>query len=225
MTKLDIKLKATELRKRGFSYSFIQKHLGASKGSLSSWLKTIPYAPNIMTKNNIKRSHKIIVDHRKKIKLDSLREASELAIDDIGRFSKRDLLMLGLGIYMGEGSKTICIRIVNSDPTIIKTGIFWLRKIYGLAKRNFSIRIHLYPDCNIDESKRYWSKQTGLPLKQFHPVFVDRRLNKKVRVTKKLPFGTAHVTIRSRGDRKYGVLLMRRILSSIDIVKNEAGLV
>ncbi len=101
----------------------------------------------------------------------------------------------------------------------------WFMKVYGLSKDNFSIRIHLYPDCDIYKSKNYWSKNTGLPLDLFHPVYIDRRVNKKIRNIKKLPFGTAHVTIRSRGDRKYGVLLMRRILNSIEIVKNQAGLV
>lgn len=87
------------------------------------------------------------------------------------------------------------------------------------------IRIHLYPDCDIEESRKYWSDITGLELRQFHPVYVDRRLNKKIRNSRKLLFGTAHVTIRSCNKREFGVLLRRRILDSIEIAKNQAGLV
>ena len=189
------------------------------------WLKTIPYIPNDITNAKIKGSHQVILDYRKKLKSDSINEARRLAVSDIGNFSKRDLFMLGLGIYMGEGSKTVGLRLANSDPSIIKIGITWFKKTYDLTDENFIVRINLYPDCNIGESIKYWSDITGLKLSQFYPVYVDRRLNKKIRNTRKLLFGTAHVTILSGNKRQFGILLRRRILSSIEILGNKAGLV
>ena len=225
MAKPLLRKRAIELRDGGFSYSYIQNQVNVSKSTLSLWLRDVSYTPNTETINKIKRVRANLVDGRKKIKQVSEEEALNLATKDIGKMSGRDLLMIGLGIYMGEGSKTVCLRLVNSDPTIIKTGIIWFKKTYGLTNKNFVVRVHLYPDCDIELSKKYWSKWTGLPLTQFHPVHVDKRLNKKIRNNRKLLFGTAHVTIRSGNRREFGMLLMRRILNSIDIVKNQAGLV
>lgn len=225
MTKIILKEKAIKLRGEGFSYNFIKDQVNVSKSTLSKWLSGVPFKPNSEFVRKVNKTHADLRDLRKKSRVESEKEARELALNDIGNLSGRDLFMLGLGIYMGEGSKTVCLRLVNSDPTIIKTGILWFKKIYGLNNENFTVRIHLYPDCDIEESMGYWSAQTGLGLEQFHPVYVDRRENKKIRNSRKLLFGTAHVTIRSHKKREFGILLMRRILNSIEIAKNQAGLV
>lgn len=225
MTKSILKDKAIQLRGEGFSYNYIRSQVNVSKSTLSAWLKEIPFTPNNDFVTRVNKTHADIKDLRKKLKVESEREAEKLAFQDIGTMSERDLYMLGLGIYMGEGSKSVGLRIVNSDPDIIRTGINWFKKIYGLGDENFKIRIHLYPDCNQEESIQFWSKVTGLSLSQFYPVTVDKRTEKRLRNSRKLLFGTAHVTILSCKRREFGVLLMRRILRSIKIAKNQAGLV
>jgi hypothetical protein len=225
MTKALLKERAIELRKEGFSYNFIRDQIKVSKSTLNRWLSNIPFEPNNEFIRKVNKTHSDLRDLRKRVRVESEKEARELAWQDVGKLTERDLFMLGLGIYMGEGSKTVCLRLVNSDPTIIYTGITWFKRIYGLNNGNFMIRIHLYPDCDVEESRIYWSKITGLELSQFHPVYIDRRANKSVRNSRKLLFGTAHVTIRSDKNREFGILLMRRVLNSIEIAKNQAGLV
>lgn len=225
MTKLNTKLQAIKLRRAGFSYSYIKEKLGVSKSSLTLWLKQVPFVANKIAINNILRAKNSLIVFQNNLRKTSEQEALALAQEDVGKMSKRDLSMFGLGIYTGEGSKTVCTRVVNSDPTIIKTCVAWFQKIYGLKKENFSVRLHLYPDRDIEKCQKYWANQTGIPLSQFQTSNIDRRTNKKSKNSGKLPFGTAHVTIRSRGNREYGILLMRRILASIDIMKEKAGLV
>ena len=225
MTKMEQQKTSITLRKQGFSYNDILKQVPVSKSTLSRWFNNIPFKPNNEFVERIKKNRSNLIDNRKKVKILSEKEAANLANNDVGKISKRDLFMLGLGIYMGEGSKTVCLRLSNSDPTIIKTGVTWFKKIYGLSNKNFMIRIHLYPDCNIEDSIQYWSRQTGLPKNQFHPVYIDKRINKNTRNNRKLLFGTAHVTIHSGKKREFGILLMRRVLNSIEIAKDRAGLV
>ena len=130
---------------------------------------------------------------------------------------KRSLLyvfsvVLGLGIYLGEGTKSFDnIRIINADPVIIKLSIKWFKTIIGLSDSNIFIRLHIYPDNDPKECIKYWSDVTKLPSNNFYPPQVDRRENKKNAKRKKLPFGTAHVIIKSNGNRDYGVKLFRRI--------------
>jgi hypothetical protein len=225
MTKVILKEKAIALRREGFSYNFIRGQVGVSKSTLARWLADMPFKPNSDFVHRVNRTHDAIRDFRRRLKSDSEKEAIGLARKDIGLISERDLFMLGLGIYMGEGSKTVGLRVVNSDPTIVRTAIIWFKKVYGLNSENFKVRIHLYPDCNVDDSLRYWSKETGLGLSQFYPVYIDKRQDKSPKNKPKLLFGTAHVTIRSAKNREFGILLMRRVLNSIEIAKNQAGLV
>lgn len=228
MVKLLLHKKATEMRKAGYSYAYIKNKIRVSKGTLSSWLSGIPYIPNKKTIDKIRQARNSAIKTQKEKKGKSIKDARNLSIKDIGKFTKRDLFMLGIGIYIGEGSKTgnnSSIRVVNSDPKIIKTTILWFKKICNLQNINFSIRIHLYPDNNQEEVISFWMKETGFSRSSFLKTWIDARTDKKRKNFGKLPNGTAHLTIKSAGTNKAGAFLLRRILSWIDIVHEKAGLV
>jgi uncharacterized protein (DUF927 family) len=141
----------------------------------------------------------------------SFSDAQAIAKKDIGTFSKRDLFMLGLGVYIGEGSKTQdIIRVVNSDYRVIILFIKWLCAL-GFTQKNFSIRIHLYPDSDIKEAEAYWADRVGLPSIQFQKACIDRRVNKDRKRSGTHQYGTAHVTVRSNDTKELGVLFSRRI--------------
>lgn len=226
MIKKYLREKVIKFRKAGYSYSYIQKQTGVSKSTLSGWLSGMPYKPNQETLNKIIKARLLANEAQRSKKKKSITDARNLAVKDIGRFTKRDLFMLGIGIYIGEGSKTNdIIRITNSDLKIIKTAIIWFKKILNLQNSNFSIRIHLYPDNNQKEAMNYWSKVTGLPKDNFLSTWVDVRTDKKKKNYGKLPFGTVHMTVKGNGDKNLGSFLSRRISSWIDIVHEKAGVV
>lgn len=207
------------LRKQGYSYNDISAKTGISKSTLSNWLTGLEYVPNEEVKARIGRVRIAAMVAQRQKKLRSIEKAREMAAVDIGVVSKRDLLMLGLGVYIGEGSKSAGItRIINSDPKIIRVTLRWFKEVFGLADENFRIRIHLYPDNNIDETLHFWSKELNIPLNQFHKCQVDRRTGKKMFKRGKLPFGTAHVTVHSMGKPEHGVFLLRRIQGWIEKV-------
>lgn len=223
---LQIKQKAIELRKKGYSYNFISNELNLSKSTLSYWLQNIPYTPNEETIKRIGASKLKMAIFKSQQKMKSLQKAKEEAEKDIETFTKRDLFMLGLGIYIGEGSKTTgSIRIINSDPRILAVMIDWLKKICGLKIENFSLAIHLYPDINIEEALEFWSKTTGIPKNQFGKTQIDKRTDKKMFKRGRLPYGTAHLTIRSNNNPNYGIFLFRKIMAWIDTAINKAKVV
>ena len=137
----------------------------------------------------------------------------------MGNLSDRDIMMLGLGIYIGEGSKTDGItRIINSDPKIIKFAVKWFITSFGVKTNQFRIRLHLYPDNNENECIEYWSKYTGIHKSQFFKPTIDRRINKKKSNYGKLPFGTAHMSVKGLKDERFGVYLHRLIIAWINRV-------
>lgn len=203
--------KAISLRRAGYSYTYISERTGLSKSTLSSYLSRVPYTPNKHTRNSIGKARAKSGQTKARIKNESLAFAKYQAAKDIGQLSERDILMVGIGLYIGEGSKTQdIIRVVNSDVRVINLFIKWLC-IFGYNKKNLAIRIHLYPDSDITKVESYWSLKTGLNKCQFQKAYIDSRINKDRRRRGKYQNGTAHVTVRSAGDKRFGVALSRRI--------------
>ena len=215
----EIKQKAIQLRKEGYSHTYILKHVPVAKSTLSDWLQDIPFTPNKHTLDTIKKAHLASGLYKHNVKVTSLEKAEVQARKDIGVLSNRDITMLGLGLYIGEGSKTMNItRISNSDPKVIKLALKWFKSAFGVQTHNVKIRLFLYPDSNKKNCIVRWSKETGVPESQFFKPTIDKRINKKTSNNGKLPFGTAHVSIIGMGNPELSVYLHRRIMAWINQV-------
>ncbi len=215
----NLRQKAISLRKRGYSYSHIQSIVPVSKSTISYWLSGIEYVPNKTTIAKITKARIASSVSKNRIKNETIINARNQAKRDIESFDRRDLFMLGIGLYIGEGTKSYDqVRIINSDPKIVNLGIRWLKEICGLSDDNLAIRIHMYPDNNVNRVINFWSRSTGLSKNHFQKPYIDRREGKKISKKGKLPFGTAHLKVKSNGKKEFGVLLSRRILAWIDRV-------
>ncbi|MEI6345674.1 MAG: hypothetical protein WCO79_00330 [bacterium] len=210
---------AVELRRKGYSYSYISEKTKKSKGTLNYWLSDVPYVPNHETVEKIGRARVASTLTKSRIRKASLEDAKSYAETAVGTMYRRDVFMLGLGLYLGEGTKTHnIVRMINSNPDIIRFSIKWFREVFGITRDHFRIRLHLYPDSDVDASIQFWSSQVGLSKKHFYPVHVDRRKDKKASKRGKTPYGTAHLSVISHGKRTLGVTLFRRINAMIETV-------
>ncbi|MBI5470610.1 hypothetical protein HY968_04840 [Candidatus Kaiserbacteria bacterium] len=217
--KVSAKYKAIELRKAGHSYNYIAPIVGVSKSTLGVWLVNVPYEPNSETLERIGKAHVAAGQAKSLLKMASIQSAKIEAAADIGALSSRDIFMLGLGLYIGEGAKSLQeTRFVNANPAIMRFIVRWFVEAIGLNKKNIRIRLHLYPDCNEEASLKFWSNVIGIPRSQFLSCSIDRRDNKKSKKIGKLPHGTAHLTTRSLGEKRFGVFLARKIAAWSDIV-------
>ena len=214
-----LKVRAIDLRRRGWSYNIIARRLGVGKSTLSHWLREIPYQPNKTVIERIRLGPARSAANKQRRRLQEIIFFKAEGRRQIRAISDRDLLFLGLGLYLGEGSKLYeDVRIVNSDPQVLGVAMEWLRRSCGVPDRNFAVVVHVYPDSSPEASVRYWSRVTGIPRRQFEEVQIDRRLDKSSRKRRRLPYGTAHVKVYSRGDRRFGVALHRRIMGWIEAV-------
>ena len=169
-----------DLRKRGWSYNIIRDRLGVAKSTLSNWLREIPYRPNRTILHRIRTCTAraaITKQQRRYRQIMALRAEGKR---QVGKISSRDLLFLGVGLYMGEGTKLYEeIRIINSDPRIIKVAMTWLRKVCKVPEPNFVVVIHSYPDVHAEQAVRYWSRITGVPPKQFAQTQIGKYQRKE----------------------------------------------
>lgn len=206
-----IRENALALRRSGFSYTYISSKTGLSKSTLSGWLTEIPYTPNKETIATFGKARAAASARRAELRQESIREIRKIAAKDIGKISQRDLFIFGLALYLGEGCKSNSqVRMINSDSRVIQTTIAWFRML-GVEKDQFRLRLHLYPDSDVKQSLQFWSHTTSIPISQFQKHQIDSRIDKKAKNRRKLPFGTAQLSVRSGGKKEFGVLFFRRI--------------
>ena len=128
MTKYVAREKAIKLRKDGHSYNYIADKIGVSKGTLNCWLSDILYTPNQETISRIGKARAKSGEIKSLQKLDSIKRARSEAKKEINFIGKRDLFMLGLALYIGEGSKSYgIIRVINANPKVIRFMVKWFK--------------------------------------------------------------------------------------------------
>jgi hypothetical protein len=207
-----LRIEATKLRDSGYSYNMIKEELGVSISTMSYWFSDRPFTPNDITKDRIKTGVAKLGIARHNNRVEDTISTILTAQKEIGKLSNRDLWLLGLGLYIGEGSKSIeSTRIVNSDPDVIQVSIRWFKEVCGLEDSNIILSLNIYPDIDEHEAISYWSNITGLPITNFRKTQIDTRKNKTSRLRRKLPYGTLQIRIKSNGNPEHGVKLFRRI--------------
>lgn len=207
-----LRSEAEELRSQGYSYTLINQKLGISKSTMHYWFKDRPFVPNSEVVERMKSGPTKAGIDRHNERVRSIRLIRSAAAKEIGVLTKRDVWMLGLGLYVGEGSKSIeSIRIINSDPAVVRMSIRWLKEICGLDDSNLRITLHVYPDTDIKKCHSYWQEITNLPETSFYKDTIDKRRNKNNNKKGKLPYGTVHLRVVSDGDPSKGVKLFRKI--------------
>jgi hypothetical protein len=133
---------------------------------------------------------------------------------DVSSLSKRDIFMLGLALYWGEGYKNDNEEcgLTNSDPDIIRTFIAWLALIYNISTVDLIARVSINSmhRGRIKQIEKYWSTVTEIPLSQFTaPSMIEVRARKEY-PNSAVHFGTLRVKVRR------GTSLRRRIMGSIN---------
>lgn len=219
MAKIEEREKAIKLRKAGESIRNITKQLGVSKSSVSYWCRDIS-----LTESQIKKLSKQqrlgalkAAENKRKKRKKRVKEMKKLGAREVGAINKRDLFMLGLALYWGEGYKRGSqeTALTNSDPSIIKLFIRWLEEIYSISRNDLILRVSINEIHKNRESKviRYWSQITQIPQEQFTKTSYIKTKTKKKYKNKEKHFGTLRVKVRRGTD------LRRRILGSIEALK------
>lgn len=198
------------LRKRGFSIGEIAKKTQVSKGTVSAWCRNIVLSQNQIEEIGRRSKHHATAAllksaekrRQERIRVDQL--IYKTVIQKIGTVTERDVFMVGLGLYWGEGYKkgNQEFGFTNSDPSMIKFYINWLATIFDISKTDLILRVSI----NIAHKNRihtittHWSKITGVPQCQFtKPSFIKTK-TKKIYANATTHFGTLRVKVR-RGTR------------------------
>lgn len=216
MAKSKEKEAALLLRKNGASIKNIAKKILVSQSTVSYWCRDIVLTKEQITKlkNNQITSGILTGEKLRKNRIERTKKSKAQGATDVSNISKRDLFILGLGLYWGEGYKQGSqeFGFTNKDPFIILYCIKWLKEIYNVDKKDIIARVSI----NSSEKSRekeiidYWCKVTKIKPNQFTKTSFIKTKSKKVYENKKFYFGTLRIKTRRSTD------LRRRILGSLE---------
>jgi len=186
--KLDLKIRARELRKKGYPIKEIKRNLGVSLSSISIWVRDVKLNERQLRKlylnkktGNLKGS---IIAAQNKIRQRELitQKLKEEGVRDIGKLTERDRFMVGISIYAGEGGKTDRdISFVNSDPKLINFMMGWFKDFCHVPMNKFRGSLYIHDDLDELKARRFWSKLTGIPTSQFTKSYIAPNNTKRLR--------------------------------------------
>jgi hypothetical protein len=201
---LEKRRKAIRLRKQGKSYNEIVKILTVPKSTLSGWLKNVEIPERI--KNEIlskakKTWAKNITEYNKnksRAARERWIEMAEHAKKEVKKITKRELWLVGIALYWGEGGKkdNWAIKFCNSDPEMVAVMIRFFREACSVPKEKLKPSIQIHRNINEPTAKKYWSKVSGLPEKCFRKtLFQAPKSSKMKRPANALPYGMFRLAI------------------------------
>ncbi len=200
------KQKATELRKKGKTYSEISEILGVSRATLCDWFKDEKWSKHIK-KSNIERNVKIGTDHLRKlnegrkIKLEiQYKKTEEEAEKEFEIYKKEPFFMAGLMLYAGEGDKISnnIIRLSNSEFYIHLIFIRFSEKYLNVKQEKIKFWLLLYPDHDIETCINTWVEKIKISKSNFYKTQIIQGKPTK----RKLQYGVGNSIISETNTKK-----------------------
>lgn len=180
---------ASDMRRRGFSYSEIENRLHVPKSTLSYWLKNLKLTPEQVKKFNDKRVETAKANALKKISgtFQRIEEVKNSSSQDVKEISKKELWLMGVVLYWKNGNKTDLTKGVHfssSDPSMIKLFLKWLREIGGIREEEIKFDVFIKNTKNendkaVVEIVNRWSEITSFPRHHFSGIYFQKSVKRK----------------------------------------------
>lgn len=218
----EIRERARELRRAGFTFSEIIAELGAiPRATLSYWVSdvklTIEQQARIKQKEleGSAKGRTLAILTKRSQKQKSLERANRKALPIAKRLAlDRDALhLMAASLYVGEGAKRDDhLAFANSDPLVIKTWVTLLRNNFEIDERKFACQLMLSVGMPEQDLMQFWSNLTAIPLKRFHKSSIKPNPGKIRRENYK---GVCMVRYYSAEMRRYLEALVRGVMREI----------
>lgn len=168
------KKRATELRRKGLSYSEILKEVPVAKSSLSLWLKDLPLTRNEKTvlkerkDSNISRGRIKAASELRNRRLERervwLNEAREL----FRKYKNEPLFHTGISLYWAEGAKgDTTWSLINTDIDLIKAMLLWLDRYAVVNSEDIQFRLFIHKPYAHEGLESWWQKKLGVTQERF----------------------------------------------------------
>lgn len=219
MAKSLQKIQAIKARKEGKSIKEIAKQLSVSVASVSMWCRHIN-----LTEEQVKQLKIRVTDpnygkkilYLRKVKANTdkkVRFLHEEGIKQVGKLSNREIFLLGIALYWGEGfKKDHQVGFATSDMRMAKFFIYWLEKCFFVNRNELVLRVTLNQayESKKDNIELYWSKELNIPLINFRRATLQKSIWKKKYDNEEYYKGVIRIRVRKSMD------FLRKIQGYID---------
>ena len=123
------------------------------------------------------------IQKQQNVRLDKIEKFRKEGIKEIGILTKRELFVLGVGLYWAEGfKKDNLVGFANSDPAMIKIFLRWITICCRMPKTYIKVRLGLNEQYTekVGEIQNYWMHELELSQEQFQKPFFQKVQWKKI---------------------------------------------
>jgi len=215
-----IKETAKKMRENGISLGDISKKLHVTKSTLSYWFKNIILTESVILKIKTRGKAKSVrgllryAESKRKERMERFILQKRAGAVRLGALSDRDILMVGLGLYWGEGYKyeNSELGFTNSNSQVILFYLKWL-KLWSIEKDSLIFRLTLNEVFRREEEsiKNFWIASLNVKKEQFSKTtYIQTNLKKASFKSMEKYKGTLRVKVRK------GTSLRNNILGAIE---------
>jgi len=222
-----LKKKATQLRRKGWSYREIAEELGIGKSTVRLWCINVPL--NLKDRRRLYTRQVILLargpNSQKERRIREITEIVEEAEKEIQSPLFFDTYQLfGAALYWSEGSKSSGFEVTNSDPHFILFMVRWFEKIFEIPSQDLKAKLNIYPQQDEQKTKKFWSQLTGIPLENFGKSFI-KPPNKGYKKNN-LYYGTIKIRVPKGTDMRHKVFgwikaVLKDTDSQVELVQKE----
>jgi hypothetical protein len=223
---IQTKLEAKSLRLKGETVRGIAKKLGLSFSTVSFWCRDIKLSEAMIKKmkfNKKERSIKGLLkysERKRNQRIKNTFDQKQNGAKMVFNLSDRDILMIGLGLYWGEGYKESNdeMGFTNSNPQMVRFYMKWLEQ-YNVMKKDLIFRLSMNGIFKNQEKKikNFWIKYLNIKENQFSKTtFIKTKLKKANFKNLSTYKGILRIKVRK------GLSLKNKILGAIEYVANHS---
>ena len=182
------------LRSQGYSYGEIAEMTGASKGSISPWVRDItpPHKVRHVPAQRSAAVRKRVASILSERAVHRREEIRAKAKQEMGSIEDRDLFFAGLALYWAEGSKDKPWRrngrvvIINSDHTALALFLAWL-DLLEVPEEERSYRLNIHESAEVELHEDWWATTLGIPRASFARATLRGTTRRPSGITKAIP--------------------------------------
>lgn len=159
---------AVALRRQGISYDEILSRYSVAKSTLWRWLKTeglVASQPHELTARR-RAAQKLGAAAQRQKRLRITQTILDQAQAEIGAISTRELWLLGIALYWGEGAKehpgtkpSAQVIFSNMDPRMLRVFLAWLIRCCDIDPADIVFEIYLHEHADGEMARQWWAEQ------------------------------------------------------------------
>lgn len=179
---------------------------------MSNWCRDIALSTKqiekILKKEHlgIKRGQLVAAENKRKERRERVEKFQLDALHDVGELSKRDIFMLGIGLYWAEGAKRQRNLVLgNTDLDLIHMFQLFMSKICNKSRLDvkYRLQVNILHKDRYSEILKYWMNKLKITKEDFmKPSFVKSK-HKKTFEKRGTYFGTIHLTYKKSTNDSY----------------------